>query len=393
MFERLQHEVDQYNEKFASLGGKALLQWYEANDSDQEADSDSESNKTKKKKREISDKPLILVILSPLMSRAHKEIQQASEIVFCDSTASLDRFNTSVFILSTASAASGIPLAVILTSDERETTIHKAFDLLKEVLPQWAFFGNGAATGPEVFMIDDSSAERSAITKAWPSATVLLCTFHFLQRRWTWLHDGANGIRKDDRLILIKKLKGLVYASSEDSLQSSYDQLVQMCPEAMRYPRFLQHLQLVWEKRREWAHCYRSNLPLRGNHTNNYAEAGVRILKELIFSRVKAYNLTQMLSFITEVMDMFYQKKLLSLANNRLETYMALRFQGLNAQKVAKRDIKRDENGWYMVQSQTSRGEYYSVNTNIGFCTCLRGKDGSRCLHQAAVVIHWANMG
>ncbi len=94
---------------------------------------------------------------------------------------------------------------------------------------------------------------------------------------WTWLHNGANGIRKNDHLILIKKLKGLVYASSDNSLESSYNQLVQMCPEAMRYPHFMQHLQLVWEKRCEWAHCYRSNLPLRGNHTNNCAEAGVQI--------------------------------------------------------------------------------------------------------------------
>ena len=35
----------------------------------------------------------------------------------------MDRFNTSVFILSTHSVSSGIPLGVILTSDETEKTI------------------------------------------------------------------------------------------------------------------------------------------------------------------------------------------------------------------------------------------------------------------------------
>ena len=69
-------------------------------------------------------------------------------------------------------------------------------------------------------------------------------------------------------------------------------------------------------------------MPIRGNHTNNYAEAGIKILKELVFSRVKAYNLVQMFSFVTEVMDIYYNKKILSLANNRVETYVALRFQG-----------------------------------------------------------------
>ena len=33
------------------------------------------------------------------------------------------------------------------------------------------------------------------------------------------------------------------------------------------------------------------------------------------------------------------------------------------------------------------RGEYYSVNTTIGFCTCPNGTNGSPCVHQAAVVI------
>ena len=242
-------------------------------------------------------------------------------------------------------------------------------------------------------MIDDSSSERTAINKAWPSAVVLLCTFHFLQRRWTWLQDGQNKVDKNDRLILIEKLKNMVYANSESALESHYHKLLQTCPQATRYPHFLQHLQSVWEKRRTWAHCYRSTLPVRGNHTNNYAEAGIRILKELIFSRVKAYNLIQMFSFVTEIMEIFYQKKLLSLANNRIQTYIALRFQGINAQRLDKDDIQAGDNGWYKVQSQTTRGDYYSVNTHIGFCTCPKGRDGSPCLHQAAVVVQYGEYG
>lgn len=87
MIAKLQHEVDQYN-KFANMGGKALLQWYEADHSNEDTDSDNESipgpNK-KREKKEMSDKPLILVLVTPLMAHAHQKIQQASEIVFCDS--------------------------------------------------------------------------------------------------------------------------------------------------------------------------------------------------------------------------------------------------------------------------------------------------------------------
>ena len=184
-----------------------MLQWCET--TIEKSDSEGEcTQKAKRKKRDISQKPLILAIVTPLMARAHGRIQQASEIAFCDSTASLDRFNTSIFIISTATAMSGIPLAVLFTSDEREDTVYKAFELLKEVLPPCAFFGNGSSVGPQIFMIDDSISERLAIEKAWPSATILLCTFHFLQRRWTWLHDGKNGVTAhSDRQFSLKSCR------------------------------------------------------------------------------------------------------------------------------------------------------------------------------------------
>ena len=72
----------------------------------------------------------LCLLQSELMARAHQEIQH---IVLCDSTASLDRFNTSIFILSTASTTSGIPQAIILTSDEREHTIQRAIEMVKEI--------------------------------------------------------------------------------------------------------------------------------------------------------------------------------------------------------------------------------------------------------------------
>ena len=34
--------------------------------------------------------------------------------------------------------------------------------------------------------------ERGALADVWPDACLLLCTFHFLQSRWTWLYDSKN---------------------------------------------------------------------------------------------------------------------------------------------------------------------------------------------------------
>lgn len=75
---------------------------------------------------------------------------------------------------------------------------------------------------------------------------------------------------------------------------------------------------------------------IRGNHTNNFAEVGKKII-ELVFSRVKAYNLVHVFNFLSETLESeYYCRKLLSVANNRLNTYIALRFQGLNAKKCQK---------------------------------------------------------
>lgn len=85
-------------------------------------------------------------------------------------------------------------------------------------------------------MIDDSSAERGAITKCWPQVRVLLCTFHFLQQQWTWLYEGKNKISKDDRVTLIQEIRQLV-----NTLQSLFDQLLKL-PVTLKYPHFVEHL-------------------------------------------------------------------------------------------------------------------------------------------------------
>ena len=85
------------------------------------------------------------------------------------------------------------------------------------------------------------------------------------------------------------------------------------------YTNYLIYIESQWSGRREWAVCYRIHRLTRGNQTNNYAEAGIRIIKELVFNRVKAYNINQMLSFITESFELYYIRNLLSFTHNRVD--------------------------------------------------------------------------
>jgi len=145
-FDRLDIEISSYNEANWETGGKAKLQRFEkdAADSESDTDDDLEPPKTKKRKTTITKgKPMIIAVCTPLMFRVHENIQQAGEMTFCDAKSSLDRFNTSLFILSTSHAAGGLPLGVIMTSDEQEETIRQGLELLKEVLPKNSFYGRG----------------------------------------------------------------------------------------------------------------------------------------------------------------------------------------------------------------------------------------------------------
>ena len=292
MFKRLEGVVEEYNNN-ADQGGCAYIQRYH-----------NKANGSTWDNPNNGVQPLVLAVCTPLMARAHRLVRQAGELVYCDATASLDKYNSPTFIISTSSSAGGIPLGVVITSGESELILEEAFSFLKKVLPQNAFYGRGEK-GPQLFITDDSSAERSAIRATWPDSTLLLCVFHYLQSWWSWLWDSKQCIHKDDKQPIIDLVKKMVFAGTESELQMQYLHLTDTSANSYttKYPQILPRLQQFWERRTEWALSYRLDRPTRGNFTNNYAEAGIRVLKEIIFGRVKAYNLVQMFEFIVSIME------------------------------------------------------------------------------------------
>lgn len=136
-----------------------------SSDSDSDADGDI-TPKSKKAKKIETEQPMIITICTPLMSRVHQHIRQASELVFCDSTSSLDRFNASLFIFSTSYPTGGLPLAAMITSDEQENAIKQGLEMIKDVVPENAFYGCGSDQGPAVVMTDDCTAEEMPYKKS-----------------------------------------------------------------------------------------------------------------------------------------------------------------------------------------------------------------------------------
>ena len=190
---------------------------------------------------------------------------------------------------------------------ESEDALTESFSHLRSVLPTNAFYGRGN-NGPQLFITDDSEAEKNALNNIWPEAKQILCIFHYLQCWWKWLWDNAHGILLEDRQSIMHIIRSLVYNRNEVALELQYKLLLNTTsPESytLKYPQLVSRLESFWDRRLEWALAYRALSMTRGNNTNNYAEASIRVLKEIVFGRVKAYNLIQMFDFVVTTMEIY----------------------------------------------------------------------------------------
>ena len=113
-----------------------------------------------------SDESIAIAICTPLMKRVHRIISHSSEMVFIDAGGHMDRGNTRVFLLLTHSAAGGLPIGVLFVSNERSKTLASALRLLLSLLDGECFGGSGKK-GPQLFMTDDSTAERNALQEVF----------------------------------------------------------------------------------------------------------------------------------------------------------------------------------------------------------------------------------
>ena len=99
-------------------------------------------------------------------------------------------------------------------------------------------------------------------------------------------------------------------------------------------------------------------IPTRGNYTNHYSKASIRIRKDILFQRNKAWNVVQMFNLLTQTRELYYQRSLISVATNRLDHFVSTRFTvtGVKAYTVPSYDIvATDDPGVYTVVSQSDK--------------------------------------
>jgi len=143
-----------------------------------------------------------------------------------------------------------------------------------------------------------------------------------------------------------------------------------------------------------WSMAWRDHTQ-RGHHTNNFCEVNVRLYKDLVLSRCKAYNITTLVDFTVTKLESYYNNRLLKFAHSRnTDARLMLQCELKRAEYITSESmISNIGEGTFAVPSQTDSTTTYVVNTSLGTCQCAVGKHGSFCKHQAAVWKYFTHCG
>jgi hypothetical protein len=325
---------------------------------------------------EISESPLGIAVVTPIMRRAHS-FPFSRDIVFVDSSSSCDQGNSTVTFFFGASKVGGIPLGVII---HKHQTIHdyvNAFSLLKKCLGDIAFNGY---LHPTVFMTDDSRAERQALATVFSESKLLLCAFHVCQALWRWLWESKHTIEKSERQLKMIKFRAVLFAHDEDVALKLMEEL---CNDSNVI--FSKHMISLKNRMTEWAVCFRKKLSIHGYNTNNIIESSIRIFKDIVLQRCKAYNAAALVDFIFQVLEDYHKRRLIKFVSYRV-TKGQLMYNSL-LHKTKELKVTQVTSTKYNVSSLTTSDLTYDVIVYDGYeyCECPAGIGGAFCKHICAI--------
>ncbi|KAJ8909826.1 hypothetical protein NQ315_003704 [Exocentrus adspersus] len=176
--------------------------------------------------------------------------------------------------------------------------------------------------------------------------------------------------------------RDVVYAQNTTDCEL-YKNILYESEIAKKYDNFLLHFENIWKRKSKWAHCFRKDLVTRGHNTNNIIEVSIRILKDFVLQRCKAFNAVSLSGFITHSLEEFYKQKCILYANGRgfkLDVYFKKFCYKANLLKVTK-----ETDTLFTVTSSQDDNIVYTVDTHIEQCDCPAGAGGKFCKHICAV--------
>ena len=241
-------------------------------------------------------------------------------------------------------------------------------------------------------MTDDCAAEQKALAKHWADTILLPCIFHLLQAYWRYLWNPDHKIEKCDRPDLFNMFKMVVYASNEADYCDKKTHLLENS-KIQKYPKLRNHLITdILPRKQKWALTTRieNKLSAHNVNTTNFDDISFRIAKENQFNRIKAYNLADLLDIILDD-SIYYGQRCINIGNNCVSEFrnQKSRYFAKHTNIAVEKIIQVDNDGTYLVPSETVEGKFYNVNMELGLCECAKGMLRGPCKHKHIVAEHF----
>ncbi|KAM7313218.1 uncharacterized protein ISCGN_003099 [Ixodes scapularis] len=314
-------------------------------------------------------------VVTKIMRRT-QQLDAARETIFLDSTFLVTAASTLTTFLA-ATGAGAIPLAVVLHGPRGMESYATAFGLLKRSYPLCF----GGAPAPRAFVTSPSSAEKEALNTCWPGVSQLLYPLDVVQAEWDWLSAAGNEVGQEERLDLMAAFQKVMYAESEEELEAATTDL-----RLRTHQGYVEHVNALLEQKTEWVLLFRHDHVVGDDDTHDFAEASVRILRDLLLHNRKAFNVVALVNFVTSQWEDYFRRRLLAHARNRRPVHQ------LHHDKLLKRlpesaaeAIEVLDNNIFRVPSGLRIEKACEVIPDVGTCTCRTGQLGAFCRHQALV--------
>ena len=326
----------------------------------------------------LKQNPRIIVIITPIMKRVFLSTT-FENMIFIDTTSSCDQTSSAITLVFTSHKIGGLPLACAIHTEQNESNYTLVFAAIKEAVEM-----NDVSKKfePEIVMTDDSTAERNALRTIFPNARLLLCAFHVCQAFWRWLCVSDHKVDIFKRQSLMIRFRNILFETDPEEAVKLYEGLIG--DEYVKtMPALSNHLSKLWKRRLEWCISERLDLLTRGNNTNNITEASIRILKDVILQRCKAFNACALVDFITSIYENYFQRRIISYANTRKTKDSIYAMFMKTARNI--KNISRVNDNEYSVESEANSNTFYTVRADLAVCDCDAGKCGRFCKHLCSI--------
>ncbi|KAH8026971.1 hypothetical protein HPB51_000569 [Rhipicephalus microplus] len=147
----------------------------------------------------------------------------------------------------------------------------------------------------------------------------------------------------------------VMYADTAEKLEAATAEV-----KALQHDAFVSRVLTFLRRQEEWVQLYRLDVLTRGHNTNNFAEATIRVLKDIILNRVEAFNAVALVDSVALVWEKYFESRILRHAYSRVAAHQLLYKRLLSRMpKDAAEAIQVVGQGQYIVPSATHPSSSY----------------------------------